>query len=169
VRGVATDFNHGAAAGRALRWVLAAVLGAGCGVTAAAAQTPAEPQHPIQLELNKLEPLAQSGPGCRVYFVVTNPDSETIEQLNLDLIVFGTDGIIARRLAFDLGPLPGKKTAVRLFDMAGLPCDHVGKLLINDVIGCKIGNNGAAAAETPRTACLDRLAVSSRASAPLSK
>jgi hypothetical protein len=33
---------------------------------------------PLPLELNKLEPLTQGEAGCRVYFVVTNPDAETV-------------------------------------------------------------------------------------------
>jgi hypothetical protein len=36
--------------------------------------------------------------GCRVYVVVTNPDPEPIAQLRLDLILFGADGVIARRV-----------------------------------------------------------------------
>ncbi len=134
---------------------------------------------PIPLELNKLEPLpapatapgggAAASAGCRAYMVVTNPDPEPIEQLRLDLILFGKDGVILRRIALDLGPLAPHKTAVRLFDLQGQPCDGIGRMLVNDVLACQTGQPGNAPAEQQRQACLDRLQVSSRAKAELSK
>ncbi len=134
-----------------------------------APESPAKPAAPpIPLELNKLEPVTQGGPGCRVYFVTSNPDSRPIDQLRLDLILFGSDGVIARRIAFDLAPLPARKTAVRLFDLAGLPCDDIARVLVNDVLACKSGDEPAAA-DQDHQACLDRLAVSSRAKVPLVK
>jgi hypothetical protein len=126
------------------------------------AEAPPAPA-PIPLELNKLEPLTTGGPGCRAYFVVSNPDTTPIEQLRIDLILFGTDGVIARRLAFDLGPLGPKKMSVRLFDVAGLPCEGIGRMLVNDVLLCK------AVEDTDHQACLDRLAVTSRTAVPLQK
>lgn len=125
---------------------------------------------PLSFELNKLEPLGQGGSGCRAYFVAHNPDPQSLEQLRVDLVVFGTDGIVARRLALDLGPLPAGKTAVRLFDLAGLACDGIGRVLVNDVLSCRTGEKDAAQAEQDREACLDRLSVASRvASVPVLK
>jgi hypothetical protein len=133
---------------------------------------------PIPVELNKLEPLpapaatadgSTAAAGCRAYIVVTNPDPEPIEQLRLDLILFGKDGVILRRIALDLGPLTPHKTAVRLFDLQGQPCDGIGRMLVNDVLACQTGQPGSTAAHQERQACLDRLQVSSRASAELAK
>lgn len=134
---------------------------------------------PIPLELNKLEPLpapaatpgsgAAAAGGCRAYMVVTNPDPEPIEQLRLDLILFGKDGVILRRIALDLGPLAPHKTAVRLFDLQGQPCDGIGRMLVNDVLACQAGQPGSAPADQQRQACLDRLQVSSRATTELAK
>ncbi len=143
---------------RALTWLVPFLLAA----VPALADAPPTPA-PIPLELNKLEPLTTGGPGCRAYFVVSNPDTTPIEQLRIDLILFGTDGVIARRLAFDLGPLGPKKISVRLFDVAGLPCDGIGRMLVNDVLLCK------AVEDEDHQACLDRLAVSSRTTVPLQK
>jgi hypothetical protein len=124
---------------------------------------------PISVELNKLETLGQSGPGCRAYFVVQNA-TPSLEQLRLDLVIFGTDGVIARRLAFELGPLPAGKTAVRLFDLQGLACGAIGRVLVNDILACQPGDKPPTPAEQDREACLDRLSVSSRvASVPLVK
>lgn len=158
---------------------LAVLFAAPHGTPPAWADAPA----PIPVELNKLEPLpapaaapgaAAASSGCRAYIVVTNPDPEPIEQLRLDLILFGKDGVILRRIALDLGPLAPHKTAVRLFDLQGQPCDGIGRMLVNDVLACQVGQAGAgqhgtAPAEEQRQACLDRLQVSSRASAELAK
>lgn len=105
---------------------------------------------PVTLELNRLEAQSQ---GCRVWMLARNPGAP-VDPLRLDLVVFGRDGVVSRRLALDLGPLPAEKTMARIFDLAGTPCDGVGHLLLNDVLAC--GPDAPAA-------CLSRLTVSSRA------
>jgi hypothetical protein len=136
-----------------------------------AATVPNTQAPPITLELNKLEalPAAQSaGAGCRVYMVASNQDGPAIDALRLDLVIFNTDGVIARRVAVDLGPLPPKKTSVRLFDLAGQNCDEIGRMLVNDVMLCQMqGSEGTA--DQQRAACLGRVVTSSRAKAPLTK
>jgi hypothetical protein len=105
---------------------------------------------------------------------VTNPDAEPIAQLRLNLIPFGTDGVISRRIALDLGPLAVHKTGVRLFDLAGQPCDGIGRVLVNDVLACRLGSAregtpAPASTEAASQACLARLQLSSRARAGLAK
>ena len=128
--------------------------------------SPAWAAAPLPLELNKLEPIPGAQPGCRAYVVAQNPDADPLEQLRLDLVLFGTDGVIARRIALDVGPLGAGKTAVRLFDLAALPCDQIGRMLVNDVLVCR---GGKPAADLNLDGCLDRLAVTSRASVPFVK
>ena len=136
------------------------------------------PAAPIPLELNKLEPVpapapaagaAAAAPGCRLYMVVTNPDADPIAQLRLDLMLFGSDGVIARRVALDLAPLAAHKTAVRLFDVAGQPCDGIARVLVNDVLVCQTGKQESGAAEQAPQMCLDRLQVSARGKVDLTK
>jgi hypothetical protein len=139
----------------------------------------AQPAAAIPIELNKLEPLPASAAvpgtspapsaGCRVYVVVTNPDPEPISQLRLDLVLFGTDGVIDRRIALDLAPLAPRKTSVRLFDLQGQPCDGIGRVLINDVLGCQFGKREGTASDEPPPNCMDRLKLTSRTSAELTK
>lgn len=131
-----------------------------------AAAAPAPEPAPITLQLNKLAPFAE-GTGCVAYFVVSNPGAQAISDLDLDLVLFDTDGIIARRMAAQLGPLPAGKTAVRLFDLAGTPCDSIGHILVNDVLSCQAGTG--AEGSDPRAACLARIAVSSLAKAKLTR
>ena len=164
--------------GHASRWAAALLLLATADRHNAGAQTTTT-SGPISIELNKLEPLpvptATPGnagevvAGCRVYVVVTNPDPEPIAQLRLDLILFGADGVIARRVSFDLAPLAPHKTAVRLFDLSGQPCEGIGRVLVNDVLGCQFGKHEDAPAGDSRQVCMDRLKLSSRAKAELTK
>jgi hypothetical protein len=132
--------------------------------TSAAATEP-----PISIELNKLEPRATTPTGCRVYFVISNSGPTPLPVLRLDLVLFGTDGVIARRVALDLGPLSAKKEVVRLFDLSGLPCERIGQILVNDVLACQTGDASSPSDEQQRQACLDRLTVSSLAKASLTK
>lgn len=121
----------------------------------AAGSASAQPAAPLKLELNRLE--ARDGGACRVWFVANNPGAEAIDPLRLDLVLFGRDAVILRRLAVDIGPLPAARTAVRIFDVGGLRCEEIGQLLLNDVLAC--GSTDMA----QRMACAERLALASRA------
>ncbi|MFT8245631.1 Tat pathway signal protein [Roseomonas sp. BN140053] len=128
---------------------------------AAAQQAPTAPMAspaapPIGLELNRLEPRPDlSPPGCRAWLLLRNPGEAALDPLRLDLLLFGKDGVIGRRLALDLGPLPGAKTMARIFDLPGLPCDGIGSVLLNDLMACGPTPEG-------RSACLPRLVTTSR-------
>jgi hypothetical protein len=117
---------------------------------AAAAQPSAAP---LRLELNRLE--VREGAGCRVWMVLNNGGA-AVEQLRLDLVLFGKDGVVARRVAVDVGPLPAGRTQARIFDLAGQGCDGVGTVLLNDVLVCD-GTEAAA-----RSACIERATLASR-------
>lgn len=109
-------------------------------------------ENPIRIELNTLENVQNS---CRLSFVIENKGEAPIETLKLDLVVFGRDGGIQRRLIIELGPVRGSKTVVRAFDVEG-DCGQIGSVLVNDVTACAPGDPGT---------CLDRLTLSSRSSA----
>jgi hypothetical protein len=126
------------------------------GLATICAATPATAQESprISIELNRLE---AQGNNCRVWMLLRNPGQEAVDPLRLDLLMFGKDGVIARRLALDVGPVPEQKTLARIFDLAGQSCDSIGSVLLNDVLAC---------GPTPETraACLPRLALASRVS-----
>lgn len=119
----------------------------------------AEPSAPLHVELNKLEP---AGSACRVYMVFDNRGDAAFDAFKLDLVLFGRDGVIVRRLAVEAGPLRAAKKTVKLFDAPDLSCDAIGSVLLNGVIECR-------ADHVERPDCLDHVAVSSRAAAALSK
>ncbi|MDQ0391581.1 hypothetical protein [Labrys monachus] len=109
----------------------------------------------LSLDLNKLE--SRNG-SCRVTMVVVNGRPAAADALRADLVMFGQDGVVAKRLAVDLGPVPAGKTIVRAFDIAGLDCQGIGSILLNDLPACHF----AGEAEGPPR-CLDTLAVESKA------
>ena len=136
--------------------VPAALIGLAAATAQAAADAPV-----TAVELNRLE--AQEG-SCRVYLLFDNRAPAPYEALRLDLIFFGKDGVIARRLAVDAAPLRADKRTVKLFDVAGLDCGDVGQILVNDVLACRDGSGGE------RADCIEDLALSSRvADVPLTK
>ena len=114
----------------------------------------ADPTPAIRLELNRLE--ARDARTCRFWLVLNNQGDQAIDPLRLDLVVFGRDGIVARRVAVDVGPVPASRRLVRIFDLADEPCDRVGEVLLNDLLAC--GSTEVA----DRTACMARIALASR-------
>lgn len=95
---------------------------------------PAGAAEAVRVELNKLEP--QDG-ACRAYLVFENATGHSFAGLTLDLILFDSNGIIARRVAVNAAPLPADKTSVKLFDLEELACDEIGRILINGVFDCQ--------------------------------
>lgn len=117
---------------------------------ASAAQ--AEGSASLRLELNRLEPQAEA---CRTYLLIENPSDAPYRSLKLDLFAFDTDGVIAKRVALEVGPVPARKTNVKLFDFQGLACDRFSRVLLNDVIACE-------GAEGPKQDCLSSLRTGSK-------
>ncbi len=91
-------------------------------------------QDSIEIELNKLEDKDNS---CRAYLVFKNQTDSHFNEFKLDLVMFGSDGIISRRLAVDSSPLRANKTSVKLFDIEGQSCEAISLILINDVLSCR--------------------------------
>jgi hypothetical protein len=118
----------------------------------AAAQT-------LDIELNKLE---DRDGQCAVSLLLTNRMAETLDQVRFDLYVFDRDGVIARRLLLDTGPMRTDKTTVATFALVDGPCNEVGRLLINDVPICETHDGTA-------VDCVAALNLTSRAAVPLGK
>jgi hypothetical protein len=103
----------------------------------------------VLVELNSIE---NADNRCRLNFVIENKSHVPIESMKLDLVAFGGDGGILRRLITEMGPVRAVKTVVRTFPVDA-ECRQLGALLVNDVTACTPGEPGA---------CLDGLALSSR-------
>jgi len=113
-------------------------------------------EEPLGIELNSAEQVEGK---CRLTFVMKNPAQSSVDSLKADTALFGTDGVIKRRLVVEFGPLKPSKTSLRAFDL-DVSCDSLGSLLVNDVIACRPEGLGD---------CLSRLELSSRTSIKLFK
>lgn len=113
----------------------------------------------IRVELNRLEP---AGDACRPNLVLVNATDFSLADFRLDLVMFDVDGIVADRLAVDASPLLPGKTSLIVFEVPAMPCDGIGRVLINDVIACAGGPEGPGA-------CLGLIDASSRTAAALFK
>jgi hypothetical protein len=103
----------------------------------------------VRIELNSIE---NADDRCRLNFVIENKSHVAIESMKLDLVAFGGDGGILRRLITEMGPVRAAKTMVRAFVLND-DCHQLGAILVNDVTACTPGEPGA---------CLDGLDLSSR-------
>lgn len=104
---------------------------------------------PIRIELNSAAPAQRQ---CRLSFVIENKAERAIGSLKLDLVLFGRDGVIDRRLVAEMGPLRAAKTMVKTFEVDG-ECTALGSILVNDVTACAPDDAGA---------CLARIELKSR-------
>ncbi len=114
---------------------------------------------PIRLQLNRLEP---SGDACRATVVIDNLKGGAIKSYKVDLFAFDTEGVAQKRVAVELGPLPARKTTVKLFEFAGIGCPKIGRVLLNDVLACEGGEGG-------REGCLERTETETRAGVPFDR
>ena len=87
----------------------------------------------LSVELNRMDP---ADGGCSVYFVLENGTGRSFDDLSLDLVMFDAEGVVASRLAVQFAPLPAGKTALRVFDVPDLGCNAMGRMLLNDAVGC---------------------------------
>src|SRR5207244_9309919 len=88
------------ARGDNMRVVLPALLGAQ--LLASHAALAAEGK--FLVELNTVEPVENR---CRLNFVNENKSDAAVDSMKLDLVVFGSDGGILRRLITEMGPVRG--------------------------------------------------------------
>lgn len=119
--------------------------------------TPAETN--MGIELNRMDSVDGA---CRLYLVFENGAGRPFETFKLDLVMFGPDGGILKRLAVNAGPIAEGKTLVKPFDAKGLGCADVDRLLLNTVMACE-----TAGGETPDCTALS--APTSRLDTPFVK
>lgn len=118
-----------------------------------------QPGDVIRVELNRLEP---AGDACRPNLVLVNGTALTLSEFRLDLVMFDADGIVADRLAVDASPLLAGKTSLIVFEVPGMACDDIARVLINTVIACAGGPDDPGA-------CLGLIEPSSRTDVALFK
>lgn len=103
---------------------------------AAAAQAQSETAQPVgelSLELNAAQP---SEKGCRLTFVVNNGLSANLKAASFELVLFDKSGVVDRITALSFKEMPERKTKVSRFDLSGVDCTALGRVLINSVTEC---------------------------------
>ena len=103
------------------------------------AAAPARPRE-IVVELNKLEPVPNA---CRGYFLINNGTADDVKELRLDVYLFDKAGIILRRVGLTFPDIQAARSRVVLFDIPGLGCGEIGRLMVNDVLTCTTASGTA--------------------------
>ena len=91
------------------------------------------PAPALTLELNALQP---SEKGCRITFVVTNTLGAGLGKAAFEIALFDEAGVVDRLTVLDFKELPAGKTKVSRFDLAGIDCGKIGRVLVNHATEC---------------------------------
>ena len=113
---------------------------------------PADGEAAVVVELNKVEQLDNA---CRAYLLFENGNSSRFNEFRLDLVLFDSEGVIARRIAVEAAPLRADRSVVKLFDLADLQCETIDRVLLNDIAPC-------ADEEGARQDCVDEVELRAR-------
>ena len=117
-----------------------------------AAQSDEAPPSNIHLELNTL---SDTETACRVTFVANNATGSEIDQAVYETVVFDSSGSVFALSLFDFRDLPEGRSRVRQFDVPGIVCSSIGRVLINGANTCTV--DGA-----DSSLCENSLSLSSR-------
>ena len=118
------------------------------------AAAPVSAAHRLTVELNALAP---SQKGCMMTFGAENDMATPINKISFELAFFNEKNAVDRVSVLDFRDLPLSKKRVRQFDMPGVKCETVSRIIINDTPGC----DGTAAGE-----CKAALTTRSQTSVP---
>ena len=100
---------------------------------AVAAQAPATDAQKLNVELNALAP---SQKGCMMTFVAENDLATPINKISFELAFFNDKNAVDRVTVLDFRDLPVGKKRVRQFDMPGVKCESVSRIIVNDTPVC---------------------------------
>ncbi|WP_442583439.1 hypothetical protein ACSBOB_16390 [Mesorhizobium sp. ASY16-5R] len=128
---------------------LAAALAAASGIATAQEQA-AKPA--LALELNAAQP---SQKGCRLTFVVANGLGAELSKAAFEIALFNEVGVVDTLTVLDFKELPAGKTKVTRFDLPGLDCAKISRVLVNRATDC-------AGEGIDPTACMRQLVPSTK-------
>lgn len=95
--------------------------------------TPAPSAAKLNVELNALAP---SQKGCMMTFVAENDMAVAINKISFELAFFNEKNTVDKVTVLDFRDLPVGKKRVRQFDMPGVKCENVTRVIINDTPVC---------------------------------
>jgi hypothetical protein len=111
------------------------------------------PARSLYLELNAAQP---SDKGCRFTFVVTNDLGADLSAAAFELVLFNGEGVVDRLSVLEFRDMPKSKTKVSRFDLAGVNCSKIGRILVNSATQC--AGEGIAASD-----CMKGIRTASKA------
>jgi hypothetical protein len=129
--------------------LFAAALSLAAG-SAAAEETVPKPA--LSLELNAVQ---QSQKGCRLTFVVANRLGADLSKAAFEIALFDPAGVVDTLTVLDFKELPAEKTKVTRFDLPGLDCAKISRVLVNRATEC-------AGEGIEPSACMRQLAPSTK-------
>ncbi len=94
----------------------------------------AEAKARIEVELNALAP---SQKGCLMTFVARNTMAAAVSKISFELAFFNEKNVVDRITVLDFRDLPVGKKRVRQFDMPGVKCDSITRIIVNDTPVCE--------------------------------
>jgi hypothetical protein len=147
---VAIDEPRRAASMLASFLATALVLASSANQTALAEDAPGRS---LYLELNAAQP---SDKGCRFTFVVTNDLGADLSAAAFELVLFDAQGVVDRLSVLEFRDMPKGKTKVSRFDLAGVDCGKIGRILVNAATQC--AGEGIAASD-----CMKGIRTASKA------
>lgn len=133
--------------------LLAAILAASPVASGPAFGGEAEPVPSLSLELNGLD---ATEAGCRFTFVIANGLGAPLDNAGFEIVLFDKAGLVSRLVTLDFKELPDGKTKVRQFDLPGVDCAGLGRVLVNDATECSGAGIDAGA-------CISKLKASTKA------
>lgn len=113
-----------------------AVLALGAAPVLAQDATPApaaEPAGALAFQLNKAETREGS---CQVTFVVQNDTGTVIEKSTYNIAIVDIEGAVAQLVTIEFRQLPVGRPKVQGFGIAGVPCENISAISINEFADC---------------------------------
>ena len=95
---------------------------------------------PLAFQLNKAETREGS---CQLTFVVQNDTGTVIEKSIYNIAIVDTDGAVSQLVNIEFRPLPVGRPKVQGFGIAGVPCENISAISINEFNECTTGRRHA--------------------------
>lgn len=86
------------------------------------------------LELNGAQP---SDKGCRLTFLVKNDLGPDLSEAGFEIALFDEQGVVTTLAVLAFQDLPAGKTKVTRFDLSGIDCRKLSRVLVNHATQCK--------------------------------
>jgi archaellin len=109
----------------------------------------------LRFELNKAETVEGA---CQLTFVVQNNTGTVINASSYNMAIIDSQGQVSTLITFEFRPLTLGRPKVQAFGLAGIPCENISAISINEFVSCDTGDG------TLSALCEEKIEESSRTS-----